>query len=143
MVPQDLQVRLSALRVKAAKVGKIVHCALIMDEMSIRKYVERNRDKFLGLNGAERANLVREALHCIYETGVNVVSLTFDGCISNIAAANALGANLSSDKLKHFFPHTVTVKDVFVILDPCHMLMLVRNCLATKGSICDGDGGSI
>ncbi|KAG8187521.1 hypothetical protein JTE90_019951 [Oedothorax gibbosus] len=65
-----------------------------------------------GLSVDEKANLVTEALHYIHETGVEVVSITFDGTSCNIAAANALGANLSFEDMVHYFPHPVTNEPV-------------------------------
>ncbi|KAG8175617.1 hypothetical protein JTE90_019429 [Oedothorax gibbosus] len=96
-----------------------------------------------GLNAIERANLISEALTHIHETGVDIVSLTFDGTSTNISSVNELGANISVDNLKHYFPHPVTKEPVYVILDACHMLKLVRNCLASKGSLFDGVSYSV
>lgn len=93
-----------------------------------------------GLSGVERANLIKEALCRIHKTGINVISLTFDGTATNIATAHALGANLHPDNIKHFFLHPVTNKEIYIIMDPCHMIKLIRNCLASKGSICDEQG---
>ncbi|KAG8178273.1 hypothetical protein JTE90_015684 [Oedothorax gibbosus] len=94
-----------------------------------------------GLTVPERANLIKEALIYIHETGVDVVSLTFDGTSSNIASANELGAKIASDDtLVHFFPHPVTTDPIYMILDACHMLKLVRNCLASKGAILSHGG---
>ncbi|GBM79369.1 hypothetical protein AVEN_32978-1 [Araneus ventricosus] len=92
-----------------------------------------------GLSAPERANLINEALRYTHDTGVDVVSLTFDGTSSNIAAANELGANITANNLVNFFPHPVTSNPIYVILDACHMLKLVRNCLASKGSLYDGE----
>lgn len=45
-----------------------------------------------GLKSA-RVELVRYALNVLQSTGVKVLSLTFDGCSSNINAARLLGCN--------------------------------------------------
>jgi DNA transposase THAP9 len=98
------------------------------------------------LTGSERAELTRKCLVKLYEIGVRVETFTFDGASSNITMANALGANLSSgvDNLKTSFSHPSDAKrEVSVFLDVCHMMKLVRNCLADKGSIVDGDGNII
>lgn len=36
------------------------------------------------LNGSQKAELTKHALNLLRDTGVNVVSLTFDGCSSNV-----------------------------------------------------------
>lgn len=54
---------------------------------------------------------------------------------------NNLGANINTQNLKNTFPHPATKEDICVIFDVCHMLKLVRNTLASKGSIFDDHGG--
>ncbi|GBO03047.1 DNA transposase THAP9 [Araneus ventricosus] len=172
----------SSLKVKAEEAEKkstTIQCALMVNEIAIKKHVEWDRTKFSGyidlgtdldddelliakealvfmvnalnsnwkvpvgyflingLSAPERANLINEALRYIHDTGVDVVSLTFDGTSSNIAAANELGANIAVNNLVNFFPHPVTRNPIYVIFDACHMLKLVRNCLASKGSLHD------
>ena len=39
--------------------------------------------------------------------------------------------------------HPTTGEEVFIILDPCHMLKLARNALAHLGTIVDGEGNAI
>jgi len=43
------------------------------------------------------------------------------------------------DNLKSFFKHPFTGKNVYPILDSCHMLKLIRNSLAFKGIFVDND----
>jgi len=45
----------------------------------------------------------------------------------------------SIDNLKSFFKHPSTGENVYLILDPCHMLKLIRNSLAFKGAFVDND----
>ncbi|CAF2140627.1 unnamed protein product, partial [Rotaria magnacalcarata] len=93
-----------------------------------------------GLNSSDRANLVNESLILLHENGVEVVSLTFDGTSTNIAMANVLGANMNFCSLITKFKHPVSKSDVHILLDACHMLKLIRNCLASKGSFVDQNG---
>lgn len=69
------------------------------------------------------------------DIGVKVVSLTFDGTATNISMAHGFGCNLKiNDKpLVTSFKHPTGDHQVFVILDPCHMLKLVRNVFASQG----------
>ncbi len=39
--------------------------------------------------------------------------------------------------------HPTTGEEVFIVLDPCHMLKLARNALAHLGTIVDGEGNTI
>ncbi|KYN10146.1 THAP domain-containing protein 9 [Trachymyrmex cornetzi] len=64
-----------------------------------------------GLNGEDRANIILECLEKLHPTGINVISLTFDGGSSNIKMAENLRAkfcyttnfDLSQDHLELFF----------------------------------------
>lgn len=88
-----------------------------------------------GLNGEEKANIVRNSLEFIHETNIIVTSITFDGAASNISMANFLGANLNDSHLQTFFLHPITGEKVYIFLDACHMVKLIRNCFATKKNI--------
>lgn len=94
-------------------------------------------------NGEEKASFVKGCLLQLESTGILVKSLTFDGDGSNIAMANLLGANLNFQNLKPFFINPLNSEKIHLILDPCHMLKLVRNTLGDYGSIKDGDGNTI
>jgi hypothetical protein len=47
--------------------------------------------------------------------------------------------NGSYDEMTTSIFHPTTDEDVFIILDPCHMLKLARNALAHLGTIVDGE----
>lgn len=96
------------------------------------------------LSGQEKANIVTDLLINLYDTGAHVVSLTFDGASSNLSMANILGADLKNpEKLKPYFSHPCSKCKVYIILDICHMIKLVRNILASRGVIYTEDGGTI
>ena len=165
------------LRTEASGDRKTV-CALLMDEMSIRKHVEfdgrtyhgyidmrteLNEDSlpvakdalvfmvvdlkstwklpvgyFLidGLGGEERKNLVLACIEKLDAVGVYVASLTHDGCSLMLFMLQSLGIDWSDPRnVKSYFKHPVKDYNIFVLLDPCHMLKLVRNNLADKKSI--------
>ena len=97
-----------------------------------------------GLQGDERANLVRLCLEKLYAVGVHVVSLTFDGCSANINMAKILGASFDMKNVKSTFSHPSNPNlDVAIFLDACHMLKLIRNTLAEKSILIDADGNNI
>ncbi|CAL1294995.1 unnamed protein product, partial [Larinioides sclopetarius] len=179
---------LSALKMKvseATKLNKTVICALIVDEMSIKKHIDWNKDKFIGyvdfgtgldddqlpvateaytfmlncvnghwkipigyflingLTAQERANIIQECLKIVHETGIEVVTLTLDGTSTNLSTIQYLGGSINASNLVYSFKHPISDNDIHVILEPCHMIKLVRNTLASKGSIFDGQGRMI
>ena len=92
-----------------------------------------------GLGGTERANLVTQCLSKLHDIGVTIISLTFDGCSANLAMVKHLGCNLEvlGADFKTCFKHPSSDHSVYVLLDPCHMLKLVRNTLGDKKSLVD------
>ena len=52
-----------------------------------------------------------------------------------------LGAQLSPDNLQAFFQHPCDPKaKIYVFLDACHMIKLVRNTMSDWGILKDNDG---
>ncbi|CAH1994072.1 unnamed protein product [Acanthoscelides obtectus] len=96
-----------------------------------------------GLSGKEKAEIVKKCLSFIHESGVIVTSLTFDGAPVNFTMASHLGANFDVSIMKTCFTHPVTGSDVFIILDPCHMIKLVRNTFGSQKYLIDQDGNQI
>ncbi|CAH1993868.1 unnamed protein product [Acanthoscelides obtectus] len=96
-----------------------------------------------GLSGKEKAEIVKKCLSFIHESGVIVTSLTFDGAPVNFTMASHLGAKFDVSIMKTCFTHSVTGSDVFIILDPCHMIKLVRNTFGSQKYLIDQDGNQI
>lgn len=94
-----------------------------------------------GLSGCERANLVTDCLLRLHSIGVEIVSLTFDGSSSNIAMATSLGCSWNAEEPVVAFAHPAADGlQIQIFPDPCHMLKLMRNLLAERGTVLDGDG---
>ena len=86
-----------------------------------------------GLCGPERANLARIALQKISEAGAHGVCLTADGPSAHLTMMKELGAGLDPENMMPYFPHPCDASSrVHVLLDPAHMLKLVRNSLASE-----------
>lgn len=162
-----------------------LHCALIVDDMAIRKQIELVGNKVVGyvdlgtgmqddsipearnacvymlvglnmrlklpvgyflidsLTGSERAELTRQCIARLASIGVEVVSLTFDGAASNFSMAKCLGADLqlgSENFVTSFKNPSDPCKLVYIVLDACHMIKLIRNSLATVSHLVDEDG---
>jgi len=96
-----------------------------------------------GLGGRKKANIVKRCLEFIRESGIEIISLTFDGAASNISMANFLGANVSVENMKTWFPHPISNRSIYILPDPPHMLKLIRNTIASRPAIYDDNGNGI
>lgn len=96
-----------------------------------------------GLSGEQKANLVTQCLELLHTTGIEVTSLTFDGCPAHISMAKKLGCSFDIDHMVTNFKHPITNKPVHVFLDACHMIKLVRNSFQTSGGFKDNEGKSV
>ncbi|CAB3979235.1 DNA transposase THAP9 [Paramuricea clavata] len=97
-----------------------------------------------GLSGKERANLVKVCIKKLSDVGVNVVSLICDGPSCHFTMLQQLGACLKIENLQCYFVHPLDkTKKLYVLLDVCNMLKLVRNTLGLYGTLVDKDGGKI
>ena len=180
---------LNALKAKvlaAKRDNQEVVCALMLDEMSIRKHVEWDGKQFRGyvdlgtginddslpeatdalvfmavsvnsswkvpcgyflvngLTGAEKANLTKECITKLHEVGVKVVSFTCDGPTSHQSMLKLLGAKLSPDDMQAYFPHPCDPNTkIYIFLDACHMIKLVRNTTSDWRVLYDKDGNDI
>ncbi|KYN15587.1 THAP domain-containing protein 9 [Trachymyrmex cornetzi] len=95
------------------------------------------------LSGKERANLLTQCLLILHEANVHIVSVTVDGATSNISMLNKMGANLSMkdvNQLVPYFIHPKSKKKIYVLLDACHMLKLIRGAFDNKYILWDKDG---
>lgn len=82
-----------------------------------------------GLQAVDRAILTREITTAVDNTGAKVISLTGDGLSANIAVAKMLGADFNLNK--PYFPRPGRPNEkIYVILDPPHMIKLIRRYLA-------------
>ena len=99
-----------------------------------------------GLTGLERANLVTVCLKRLHDTGVKVVSLTCDGPSCNFSMMRELGAKLDPTQpdFSPWFNHSSDPAcRIQVMMDVCHMIKLVRNCLGDMGLLVDSTGQPI
>ena len=96
-----------------------------------------------GLSGVEKANLVRDCISKLHDVGVRVTSLTCDGASSNQSMFSELGARMTAANPQPWFLHpSDTNNHVYVILDICHMLKLIRNTFASQ-ELYDNEGQPI
>ena len=97
-----------------------------------------------GLSGVEHANLVKVCIKKLHDVGVNIVSLTCDGPACHFKLLKELGACLNITSLQAYFIHPLDKnKKIYVLLDVCHMLKLIRNTFGASGILVDKDGNKI
>lgn len=84
-----------------------------------------------GLETNDRAALSLRVIKHIEETGAKVISLTSDGLAANITTVEALGAKFDEGK-PFFMSPTHSEQKIYVILDPPHMIKLVRKHFASN-----------
>lgn len=87
------------------------------------------------LNSTQKAELTKQALYALKATGVHIVSLTFDGCTTNVTMARLLGCNVDASNLQTAFTVEYADKekdDIPIFMDPAHMIKLIRNAFGEK-----------
>ncbi|KAF0706343.1 Uncharacterized protein FWK35_00033037, partial [Aphis craccivora] len=90
-----------------------------------------------GISAEEKSNIIKSCFHQLHETGIIIKIITFDGAANNMAMVSLLDANLNYADLKPNFKHTLTEDNVHIVLDPCHMVKLIRNRLGDWGLLFD------
>lgn len=95
-----------------------------------------------GLKTGDKKQIVENVLIALEDVGAKVVGFTFDGTSTNFSVANALGCHLKIDDapLVTHFQHPTGMHRVYVLLDACHMLKLVRNILASQSVLLTMNG---
>lgn len=100
----------------------------------------------VGLYANEKSKLIVDIITTFTNIGVRIANITFDGLVTNIATCKRLGASFEFREPKPYFINPVDRSRVYIILDTCHMLKLLRNLIAdlTEDDILlDGDGREI
>lgn len=93
------------------------------------------------LNYKERAHLLMLVLKELVDCGARVTNVTFDGLRSNIKMCTLLGVDLSNSDGEYctFFENPYDKNKVYTVLDPSHMIKLMRNYIGSRGVIYDGE----
>ncbi len=81
--------------------------------------------------GGVQAQLIKDCIVHLTKAGLSVKSVVFDGNFANQETARRLGGKISAANMVPSFknPHNNT-DDIYIILDVCHMIKLMRNALA-------------
>lgn len=84
------------------------------------------------LDAFEKRDLLIKIITSITAAGARIVNITFDGLASNLKTCKLLGASFKVGALKNYFYNSVDQTKIYIMLDACHMLKLIRNCIAGK-----------
>ena len=85
--------------------------------------------------------LVLHTLNSLHDRGFVIHCLTMDGHATNLGMCRMLGAQLQkADQLQPHFTLPGHLQKVYILLDPCHMIKLVRNMLHSYGTLKSKDG---
>ena len=84
--------------------------------------------------------LLVHTIDTLQQHGFSIACVTMDGHASNLGMCRALGANmnLQEQPVRPFFMSND--EKIFFLLDPCHMIKLVRNMLHAFGAIRSNSG---
>jgi len=91
------------------------------------------------LKAKHRVDLVNFILPHLFNRGIKVASIVFDGYASNASMCNILGANLIPKEFNYRTHFMYNGNKIYILYDPSHMEKLVRNNLSNLGAIWVGE----
>ena len=94
---------------------------------------------------SDLANLISLAIENLNESGIIVTNLTCDNAASNISALTILGARISclNDLKVTLNQKNCLGEPIYVILDTCHLMKLVRGTIHDMGILYNSEGKKI
>lgn len=95
------------------------------------------------LKTEEKVALLKDVIVEVTQLGVRVLTVTFDGLSTNFTTCESLGAVFDVDSMKPYFVVPGIERKIHVIMDPSHILKLIRNTLANNSVLSDDLGGKI
>lgn len=87
--------------------------------------------------------MLHEILAELFQIGIKVANITFDGLRANLSLCQQLGCSLDIDNPKPYFVDEFDGSNIFIIFDPVHMVKLIRNSLGDLNYIQDPQLGRI
>lgn len=120
-------------------------CAIVFMVVGINKQIALPiAHHFIGtLNTKQKAELLKSIIMALTEANAIIVNVTCDGLSTNFSTFSTLGASFKTENLKPYFLNPANGSKIHIMLDACHMLKLVRNCVHNKGQLEDGENMSI
>ena len=82
------------------------------------------------LTASVQAQLIKNCISLLHGVGLHVFASVFDGHFTNQFRAKLLGCKMKVAEIQPWFPHpNLPGSKIFVVLNVCHMIKLVRNLL--------------
>lgn len=94
-------------------------------------------------NAEEKKSFTHKIISAIESTGAICVAFTFDGAKANLKCAELLGATLKETDMNTSFRKPGSDETMHIVMDPSHMIKLVRNTYANQGILYDFKGREI
>ena len=88
-----------------------------------------------GISATIQTGLIIKALEYLHEIGIHIVALTLDGYQTNMATIRKLGCSTDPDNIETSFQHPSNGEPVFVFIDACHGLKLIRKQFCSTSQI--------
>lgn len=144
----DAQKKFQGFITYGAKEGcelRVAKCAIVLmiNGINVNISLPIAHHFITALNKEDKANLILSVITAITETGAKIINVTCDGLQANFSMFQYLGASFKLNEMRPYFMNPVTGEKIFIILDACHMLKLVRNCLFNHGTLHDGKNQAI
>jgi len=84
------------------------------------------------LNSSQKSELIKHASTLLQPTGITIISLTFDGCATNLTTAKLLGCDFNINTLSTSY--VFDNNEIVTFMDPAHMFKSVRNAFGEKNN---------
>ena len=81
-----------------------------------------------GITANKQKQLILDVIQALHDADVHVRVIIMDACNTNISTFNKLGGSFQADAVTFTHPHTS--HEVYCMLHMCHMLKVLRNCMA-------------
>lgn len=95
------------------------------------------------LDKSEKMFLVLTLIKALTDIDVSIVMVSYDGLPTNISAMELLGASFDLQNMKPYIINPIDQSKIFIMMDPPHMLKLMRNYIGSCKQIKDSAGRSI
>lgn len=91
----------------------------------------------VSLNATKKADLLKHVVTEVSKLGAKILAVTFDGMNVNFTTCQRMGASFTKENFNPTIQNPLDNSDIQIILDPCHMIKLVRNCLHNEKIVVD------
>lgn len=95
------------------------------------------------LEGVDKVILMHSISKALAETGVHLLSSTFDGFSTNVTSCEIMGCSFDLNDFQPQIENPSDLSQIHIFFDPPHMLKLIRGTLGSYKTIYDRTGRAI